>query len=157
MKKFQKVAVGGTFDELHKGHKTLLLTAFNIGEFVLIGLCSDELVNKMNKPHITASYNERYNFLKDFLKKHNFYENCKIITLNNPYGSTIDDSCIQALVVSQETKPVALDIQKIREQKGLPPIKIITVNMVPSQNCSPISTTRIRNGEIDHEGRIMKK
>ncbi|MEM2081946.1 MAG: adenylyltransferase/cytidyltransferase family protein, partial [Candidatus Bathyarchaeia archaeon] len=38
MKRFRKVAVGGTFDELHKGHKALLMKAFEIGTRVLIGL-----------------------------------------------------------------------------------------------------------------------
>ncbi|MEM2673784.1 MAG: adenylyltransferase/cytidyltransferase family protein, partial [Candidatus Bathyarchaeia archaeon] len=42
MNRFRVVAVGGTFDELHKGHKTLLMTAFEHGENVLIGLCTDE-------------------------------------------------------------------------------------------------------------------
>jgi pantetheine-phosphate adenylyltransferase len=58
-KRFKVVAVGGTFDELHKGHKALLLKAFEVGEQVLIGLCTDEFVAKMKKPHIVASYNER--------------------------------------------------------------------------------------------------
>jgi len=58
MKKFQKVAVGGTFDELHMGHKTLLERAFEVGNKVIIGLSSDEFVSKMGN-HETASYNER--------------------------------------------------------------------------------------------------
>ena len=62
MKKFRKVAVGGTFDEFHKGHKVLLMKAFEIGEHVLIGLCTDTFVEKMGKPHETAPYEER---LKD--------------------------------------------------------------------------------------------
>ena len=39
--KYKKVAVGGTFDKFHKGHEKLLETAFEIGEFVEIGVTSD--------------------------------------------------------------------------------------------------------------------
>ena len=69
MKKYEKVAVGGTFDELHRGHKALLSKAFEIGEKVVIGLSSDEFVSKMGKPHKTATYAERLKELQTYLEK----------------------------------------------------------------------------------------
>jgi pantetheine-phosphate adenylyltransferase len=68
MNKFKKVAVGGTFDEFHRGHRVLLMKAIEVGEFILIGLCSDEFAKKMGKPHVTAPYEERLKELCDFLK-----------------------------------------------------------------------------------------
>ncbi len=154
MKKFRKVAVGGTFDELHRGHRVLLLKAFEIGERVLIGLCSDEFVKKLGKPHVTASYGERLTELAILLENLGVAAKAEIIPLNNPFGPTITDQCIEAIVVSDETKPTASQINERRSKRGLSPLAIITISMVPSEDCAPISTTRIRNGEIDREGRL---
>jgi pantetheine-phosphate adenylyltransferase len=116
MKKFRKVAVGGTFDEFHNGHKALLVKAFEIGEHVLIGLCTDEFVEKMGKPHTTASYEERLKELQAFLKALGLSDKAEIVTLNDPYGSTLTDTCIQALVVSEETEKAALKINQKRSE-----------------------------------------
>ena len=156
MKKFRKVAVGGTFDEFHKGHKVLLMKAFEIGEHVLIGLCSDEFAKKMGKPHITAPFEDRLKELKVFLEALKLNERAEIIPLNNPYGATVTDKCIDALVVSEETEKTAIKINQKRSEAQLPPLTIVTISMVPAENFKPISTTRIREGEIDREGHILK-
>jgi pantetheine-phosphate adenylyltransferase len=156
MKKFRKVAVGGTFDEFHRGHKVLLMKAFEIGEHVLIGLCSDEFATKMGKPHITAPFEDRLKELKVFLETLNLNERAEIIPLNDPYGATVTDKCIEALVVSEETEKTAIKINQKRSEAQLPPLTIVAISMVPAENCKPISTTRIRKGEIDREGHILK-
>ncbi len=154
--KFKTVAVGGTFDELHRGHKVLLMKAFEAGDRVLIGLCSDEFAKKLKKPHLTASYEERLEALQTFLFSRGILERAKILQLNDPFGPTISKGPIEALIVSKETEPTALKINEKRKQARLSPLKIIAIEMVPSQNRAPISTTRIRHGEIDHEGRLLK-
>jgi len=156
-KKFKTVAVGGTFDEFHKGHRTLLMKAYDVGEQVLIGLCSDEFATKLNKSHPTAPYEKRLEDLTVFLREHNFLERTKIIPLNDVYGVTLAKGCVEALVVSTETEPVALKINEKRKELGLHPLYIVIIEMVPSANHAPISTTRIYRGEIDHEGHLLKE
>lgn len=156
MKKFRKVAVGGTFDEFHRGHKVLLIKAFEIGGHVLIGLCTDEFVKKMGKPHVTAPYEERLKELQAFLKALGLSDKAEIIPLNDPYGNTLTDRCIEALVVSEETEKIAIKINQKRSESLLPPLTIVTISMVPAENYKPISTTRIRQGEIDREGHLLR-
>ena len=156
MNKFRKVAVGGTFDELHRGHKTLLDKAFEVGEKVVIGLSSDEFVSKMDKPHETAPYNERCKEVETFLNELCLVGRVEIVPLNDPFGLTISGKGLEALVVSKETQKTAEKINEKRQKAGLPPLEIITVNMVPAENNAPISTTRIRSGEIDRNGHLLK-
>ncbi len=156
MKKFRKVAVGGTFDELHRGHRVLLIKAFEIGERIAVGLCSDKFVAKMGKPHVTAPYTERLKELEAFLNDLGVSGRADIVPLDDPFGTTLTVSCIEALVMSEETKSVALKINEKRREAGLQQLEIVTVVMVPSENCTPISTTKIRSGEIDREGHVLK-
>jgi len=156
MKRFKKVAVGGTFDELHRGHKALLERAFEVGDKVVIGLSSDEFVSKMSKPHKTASYAERLKELQNFVAERGLTERIEVVPLKDPYGLTISGEGLEALVVSKETEQTAEKINAVRQKAGFAPLKIVTVNMVPAENNTPISTTRIRSGEIDRNGHMLK-
>ncbi len=155
-RKFKTVVVGGTFDELHKGHRTLLMKAFDIAEHVQIGLCSDNFVKRLSKPHLTAPYDQRLKELKAFLRQNGLQKRTEIVRIDDPYGTTLFDRSIEALVVSKETEAMALVINKKRREAELPPLQIIAIDMIPSENQAPISTTRIRCGEMDREGHLLK-
>ncbi len=156
MKKFNAVAVGGTFDEFHKGHRALLMKAFEVGNNVLIGLCTDEFAKKLWKPHKVAPYEERLEELKEFLRKQGVLDRAEITPLNDPYGVTLSKGCIEAIVVSRETEPRAHEINAKRKAMGLPLLHIIVIEMVPAENHVSISTTRIRWREIDREGHLLR-
>ena len=128
-----------------------------MGNHILIGLCSDEFVEKIGKPHPTARFEKRLEELVWFLKKHDFYERSEIIPLNDPFGNTTKKKCIEAIVVSEETKKMAFKINEERIKAGFNPLEIIVIKMIPAENLKPISTTRIREGEIDREGHMLRK
>jgi pantetheine-phosphate adenylyltransferase len=157
MCRFKIVAVGGTFDELHRGHKTLLKTAFEHGEKVLIGLCTDEFAGKLRKNHEVAPYEDRVRELMSFLNDLGVSHRARIIPLSDPYGPAATSAEIEAIVVSRETEPRARELNSIRLENGLKPLEIIVIDMVQAEDQIPISTTRIRRGEIDREGRLLKK
>ena len=148
-KRYDKVAVGGTFDKFHDGHKKLLSTAFEIANTVEIGVTSDAFGGLKGD---IDSCEERMSNLKSFFKdKSNFI----IVPLEDPYGTTIYDSSFDAIVVSEETEPTAVEINEIRISKGMKPIDIVVVSFVLAYDGIPISSTRIRRGEINKNGDII--
>jgi len=155
MKKLRAVGVGGTFDELHLGHKKLLMKAFEVGRKVFIGLSSDELVNDIGKNHDVASYEERRKELKRFLAENSLMKRAEIVELKDVYGLTLQARPLDGLVVSKETADMAMRINRLRKDKDLQPLSVIIVEMIPSENHSPISSTRIRRGEMDRDGRLL--
>ena len=46
---FDLVALGGTFDLIHKGHLELLEKAFSISSKSIIGLTSDKMAKRIGK------------------------------------------------------------------------------------------------------------
>lgn len=148
-----RVAVGGTFDPLHDGHKALLMKAVELsrnGE-LLVGLTSDEM--SRNKAHDVSDYQSRYDAVMRFIQKQGIAP--VIVRLDDPYGPTIHDD-FDYLVVSPETHPIGLKINKIRREKKLGQIEIVLVDYVLADDGLPISSTRIKRGEIDDHGRVLK-
>ena len=154
-KKFETVAVGGTFDVLHRGHQKLIKKAFEVGNLVLVGLCSDAFLKKLNKPHTIAPYTQRLEELTNFLKQNSLLDRAEITALDDAYGVTLFDKRLDAIVVSAETEPRARQINEKRKSLGLPPLPIVTVKMVLSEDHYPISSTRIWFEEIDRDGNLL--
>ena len=158
MEKLNLVATGGTFDYIHIGHIKLLSTAFEISDHVIIGLTSDRFVKKYK---LTSSIKNNYLRRLFNLKKYillNFKDaNYTILKLEDEFGPVISSSQIQAIIVSEETLVKVKQINKIRISNCLEPLRVIVVEIAKSSDGKPISSTRIRNGEIDEKGQILKK
>jgi len=151
------VAVGGTFDHLHCGHKKLLLKAFEVGEKVIIGLTTEKMIKNKILGHGILSFNERKRELENFLREEGLLNRCEIFPLDDVYGPTITNKNIEGLVVSEETFGRALEINKIRVSKGMSPLIIFVIPLLLAEDRKPISSHRIRSGEIDRNGRILRK
>ncbi|MFQ6106913.1 MAG: inosine/xanthosine triphosphatase [Thermoplasmata archaeon] len=148
-----KVCLGGTFDRIHKGHKALLAKAFEVGDEVLIGLTSDEMV-KSEKSYAVSPYEARKATLSNFLAASG-YSNFRIVKIGDRFGPAKTDP-LDAIVVSQETKETAEALNEARLKAGLRPLKIIGVKMVLAEDCVPVSSSRMRLDEIDENGKMIR-
>lgn len=154
MSKFSLIAMGGTFDIIHHGHITLLSTAFDISEKVIIGLTSDEFVQKKGKNPI-HKYDERLKNLASIIFKKFPNSYFEISQLNNDFGPAVFEKEVQALVVSDETKNQGNILNKLRTERNISPVEIIVVPMTLAKDGKRISTTRIKNSEIDSDGNLL--
>ncbi|MFQ5440984.1 MAG: phosphopantetheine adenylyltransferase [Nitrosopumilaceae archaeon] len=153
MKKFDLVAMGGTFDFIHKGHITLLSEAFSISSKVIIGLTGDDMALKKGKV-LQNDYDKRLETLVKTIEKNFPKSEFEISKLNNDFGPAVLEREVQALVVSGETSKQGEKLNQLRIQKNLPPVDVIVVPMILAKDGTRISTTRIKNGEIDSDGNL---
>lgn len=114
------VALGGTFDHLHAGHKILLsMAAWIASEKLIIGVTGvltdnvfsilahlpidDNLLqNKANK-HVLEKLSQRMERVREFVTFFKPELVLDIVAIDDVYGPTGWDENIQALVVSKET------------------------------------------------------
>jgi pantetheine-phosphate adenylyltransferase len=158
LEKLNLVATGGTFDYIHIGHIKLLSTAFDISDHVIIGLTSDRFVKRYKlTSNIKNNYLRRLFNLKKYISLNFKDANYTILKLEDEFGPVISSSQIQAIVVSEETLVKVKQINEIRINNYLEPLRVIVVEIAKSSDGKPISSTRIRNGEIDEKGQILKK
>lgn len=149
--KYSHVAVGGTFDLLHKGHISLLEKASNVSRAVSIGITTDKFCHRSGKYPFESQTVRRQNLLL-YLKNKNWAKRVKIIWLNDIYGTTNKDKTIEAVVVAHETLPGAKEINKARSKNKLKNLRIIVCPEVLAQDKKRISSGRIRAGEISPDG-----
>lgn len=148
---FDTVATGGTFDILHKGHYILLLKAFEAGNHVIIGLSSDNYANQ-KKNKIANDYHIRLKNLRKFIKEKFNKSNYTIYELNDFYGPTILNREVQAIVTTESSKENCIKINALRESKNITKLEIVIVPLAEDHEGKVISSTRIRQGEIDMNG-----
>ncbi len=151
-----RVMVGGTFDPLHAGHRKLLARSFELagpdGE-VIIGLTTDEFAGA--KVHPVHSYQERLATVASFIKERGYTAAWKVEPLADRYGSALDTE-FDILVVSEETFPVAVEINERRRERGKRKVDLHEISCVLAEDGRRISSTRIYRGEIDRHGNLIR-
>ena len=149
-----KVCIGGTFNIFHSGHKFLIDKAFETAGTngsVFIGLSSGDLINSKKK---VETFKKRKKVLECYLTEKGFLDRAFIKPITDKYGPSINGE-FDAIVVSGETVKTAKEINYKRRKKGNKPLKIIKIPLILAKDGIPISSSRIKNKEIDTNGMVL--
>ena len=150
------VMVGGTFDPLHVGHRVLLSRSFEIAGrdgVVTIGLTSDDFASK--KSHPVRPYTVRKEELVAWITSMSFPAGFVVECLSDRFGSALNQD-FEALVVSEETFPVAEEINRLRRENGRKKVDIYQIRCILADDGRIVSSTRIHRGEIDPNGHLIR-
>lgn len=157
--KFNLVVCGGTFDHFHKGHESFLGHAFSVSKRVIVGVTSESYVKnlkfRIQNSELIEPFGKRKDAVLGFAKSRGVLEKTEIVKIDDIFGPTLNKNlAIDAIAVSQDTKKGAEYINRKRERLHLSPLKVFIAPAVYAQDGKFISSGRIRNGEINREGKL---
>src|SRR3989344_5805925 len=157
LKKTRIGVLGGTFDHFHKGHQKFLEYGLSISERLIVGVTSDGYIKKFkigiqNLKSIEL-FTTRKKSVKRFLEK-NAKGKFEIVKIDDIFGPTLDKNFnANIIVVSNFTRKAAEKINEERVKRRLPRLEVVELKPVLAEDGIPISSFRIRVGEIDREGK----
>lgn len=151
-----RVCIGGTFNRLHKGHKSLIKKAFEVAGMkgsVFIGVTSGEIIKRKED---VSPFKIRKKAIEDFLSQEELTGEVTVEQIYDKYGPSVKEE-FDAIVVSPETINTAKEINKKRKRLNKKQLKIIQIPFVLAEDNTPICSTRIKKKEIDEYGNILKR
>ena len=144
---YEYIALGGTFDHLHAGHKVLLTvsTLFS-NDRLKIGVTSDKMASKKQYTEYLESLEDRQDAVLRFVQKIRPNLRYVIDTINDSWGGTHLTPHLKALVVTSETLSAGKMINDLRLENGLLPVQIICSDLIKTHGNrdEKISSTMIR-------------
>lgn len=155
-KRFQHLVIGGTFDHFHTGHKYLIDQAFLYGEKVSIGVTANIFITQKNLAQLIQPYALRLKNVKDYISSRRNLSRSRFFMIHDLYGTAAMDPTLEAIVVTHQTYGNANKINAARIKNGLKKLKIITIPLKKAEDLRTISSTRVRNGEIDRDGLVYR-
>ena len=154
--KFKHIILAGTFDHFHFGHKQFINTALHQASQISCGLTTNWVKKSKKYPLAIQSYKKRLQNLRNFLEKGQ-QNKVKIFPLNDPFGPAVSSSSLDAIAATKENLKKTILINKERKIRGLKPLSISLTDLVKTKDRQKLSSTRIRKGEINHNGLIYQE
>lgn len=128
VKQYSDVALGGTFDSIHNGHRLLLTySALIASQRVLVGVADGPLLEKKVLPELIKPVEERSHEVKSLLEDIKPGLTLDVLPITDVYGPTAWDKSLNCLVVTTET---AKGGEKVNQERAKIVRKIETLKLV---------------------------
>lgn len=153
---YPHVIVGGSWDHFHAGHRYILLAAFEHGRHVDIGVTTDAMLQTedKNEADVLQDVETRRAQVERFLEEFGLVSRGKIIPIDDFMGNAVDVE--QAvLLVTRDTMENGKRINEARLEQRKTPLNLAVIDRVTAQDGNALSSTRIRDGEIDQNGFVL--
>lgn len=159
---YNSVAVGGTFDGVHYGHRKLLTLAIssvlpNTGKLI-IGITTDEMLQQKEYAEYIPPLKQRIQSVRDFVDDlaPGMKNRVKIVPIKDKYGPPGTDpgsnvyegieNDFDALVLSHETLPTGNKLNQYRvDVLGMKPLMLLCTRRTEAYGMSSTTLRRIRS------------
>eukprot|EP00898_Chlorokybus_atmophyticus_P000569 jgi/Chlat1/1512/Chrsp12S02023 len=150
--RFSIVVLGGTFDRLHDGHKVLLdAAAFVARERVSVGVTDASMLKNKKYAELIQSIEVRKQAVVDYVESIKSGIAVDAVPISDPFGQSIEEPSIEAIVVSRETEAGGLAVNEKRKERGLNPLQIVSVDLIDDTHIpsEKMSSTLLRQREAE--------
>ena len=142
------VAMGGTFDRLHVGHKVLLTySVLHARNRLRIGVTGEALLKKKHHAELLQPFEERRRNVEAFVRALRTDLTYDVVELSEPTGGTTTIADLTAMVVSPETLPTIDIINEKRAENKLEPVAPVLINYIGPDGEERVSSTALREAE----------